>query len=45
MLYLAIYIFPVIAILAGIASLSSVIRFVVHLYADSKNGTPSSPPV
>jgi len=44
MLYLAIHIFPVVAILAGIASLISVIRFVVHLHADSKNESSSYPP-
>lgn len=44
MLYLAIYIFPALAILSGIASLVSVIRFVAHLYADSKNGSPPNPP-
>ena len=36
MIYLSIYIFPFIAILAGLASLVSVLRFVKHLYADSK---------
>lgn len=45
MLYLAIYVFPIIAILAGIASLVSVIRFVAVLYADSKNGSEPSNPV
>jgi hypothetical protein len=37
MLYFAIYICSAVAVIAGVASLVSVIRFVNHLYSDSKN--------
>lgn len=44
MLHFAIYICPAIAIVAGVASLVSVIRFVNHLYKDSKNEITPNPP-
>jgi len=41
MFYLAIYIFPLIAIFAGVVSLISLFRFVKQLYSDSKVETSS----
>lgn len=36
MLQISIYLFPLIAIISGVASLVSVIRFVKYLHEDSK---------